>query len=468
MGNSKGSPRASIPDVEAVKLAALQALASGRSRSIASLEAETAKRLGLSPKQRAYRIGDSATALFANRFEKARTGLHREGLIEYPTRGKVRLSEAGRAFDGSPPTTSVDDAPAPGDERAATDAAAEPAKPYEPIKPHKPASFEGGIVSFPSEKKPSAQMRPWLPLVLAVVGLVLCFTGTFALLGVACGIGSLGLFLHDRKSESNEGASALAAPKASLALGACSVLLGIVVMAGGAASGGSHADVQQPPDAGPAQQEQPADEGHELSFVVEADGEGAVPASVTVRIAGTQKDGTKVSDAREAAIGKAYVLPYSAGSYTFEIDSSSLAAGDVLLKADRASYSFDGSADHTVRIEVTRDVEAMEEAKAAQEEAERQAAEEAAAAEAAAAAAAEEEAAAAAAEQEAAAAAAEQEAAAAAAAPSGGGGEDTVYITNTGKKYHRDGCSSLKESKIPSTRSEAEALGLGPCKKCRP
>ena len=66
----------------------------------------------------------------------------------------------------------------------------------------------------------------------------------------------------------------------------------------------------------------------------------------------------------------------------------------------------------------------------------------------------------------------EQEAvaAAAAAAPSGAGdsGGDTVYITNTGKKYHRDGCSSLSKSKIPKTRSEAEAMGLEPCKNCRP
>ena len=47
-------------------------------------------------------------------------------------------------------------------------------------------------------------------------------------------------------------------------------------------------------------------------------------------------------------------------------------------------------------------------------------------------------------------------------------GGDTVYITNTGKKYHRDGCSSLSKSKIPKTRSEAEAMGLEPCKNCRP
>ncbi|MFQ8867756.1 MAG: hypothetical protein ACLR67_05615 [Eggerthella lenta] len=149
------------------------------------------------------------------------------------------------------------------------------------------------------------------------------------------------------------------------------------------------------------------------------------------------------------------MLAYPAGSYTFEVSASSLEAGDVLFKAERVECAFDGSADRTVRIKVSQDAAAMQKAqeekaaqeKAAQEEAERQRAEEAAAAEAAAAAAAEQEAAAAAAaEQEAAA------AAAAAAAASGGGG-DTVYITNTGEKYHRDG--ALLRRARSDTRSEA-------------
>lgn len=43
----------------------------------------------------------------------------------------------------------------------------------------------------------------------------------------------------------------------------------------------------------------------------------------------------------------------------------------------------------------------------------------------------------------------------------------TVYITRTGKKYHRDGCSYLK-SRIESTVSEAKGMGLGPCSRCNP
>lgn len=43
-----------------------------------------------------------------------------------------------------------------------------------------------------------------------------------------------------------------------------------------------------------------------------------------------------------------------------------------------------------------------------------------------------------------------------------------VYITKTGKCFHRDGCSSLRRSKIKCTRTEAVNRGLRPCKTCRP
>ena len=43
----------------------------------------------------------------------------------------------------------------------------------------------------------------------------------------------------------------------------------------------------------------------------------------------------------------------------------------------------------------------------------------------------------------------------------------TVYITNSGTKYHLDGCRHLK-SKIEKTLEEAKALNLEPCKVCNP
>lgn len=44
----------------------------------------------------------------------------------------------------------------------------------------------------------------------------------------------------------------------------------------------------------------------------------------------------------------------------------------------------------------------------------------------------------------------------------------TVYITRTGKKYHRAGCSYLRRSKIPISLIEALARGYTPCSRCKP
>ena len=44
---------------------------------------------------------------------------------------------------------------------------------------------------------------------------------------------------------------------------------------------------------------------------------------------------------------------------------------------------------------------------------------------------------------------------------------ETVYVTRTGKKYHRDRCSSLRGSKIPISLVEAKQ-GYSPCLRCNP
>lgn len=51
---------------------------------------------------------------------------------------------------------------------------------------------------------------------------------------------------------------------------------------------------------------------------------------------------------------------------------------------------------------------------------------------------------------------------------SSGEDEITVYITDTGERYHRDGCSSLRRSKHAITLSEAVAEGYTPCHNCNP
>jgi len=44
----------------------------------------------------------------------------------------------------------------------------------------------------------------------------------------------------------------------------------------------------------------------------------------------------------------------------------------------------------------------------------------------------------------------------------------TVYITNTGSKYHRESCSYLKQSKIAIDESDAIARGYTACSRCNP
>jgi hypothetical protein len=44
--------------------------------------------------------------------------------------------------------------------------------------------------------------------------------------------------------------------------------------------------------------------------------------------------------------------------------------------------------------------------------------------------------------------------------------ECTVYVTKSGKRYHRTGCSSLRRSRIALIRREAVRRGYTPCKGC--
>lgn len=46
--------------------------------------------------------------------------------------------------------------------------------------------------------------------------------------------------------------------------------------------------------------------------------------------------------------------------------------------------------------------------------------------------------------------------------------DDTVYITETGSKYHQDGCQYLHSSQIPTTRLDAIADGYFRCSRCDP
>jgi micrococcal nuclease len=47
-------------------------------------------------------------------------------------------------------------------------------------------------------------------------------------------------------------------------------------------------------------------------------------------------------------------------------------------------------------------------------------------------------------------------------------GEQTVYVTNSGKSYHKEGCGSLKRSRIAVTLTEAVRSGYEACLICKP
>ena len=48
------------------------------------------------------------------------------------------------------------------------------------------------------------------------------------------------------------------------------------------------------------------------------------------------------------------------------------------------------------------------------------------------------------------------------------GQESIVYVTKTGTKYHKDGCSYLSKSKIEINLTDAISKSYGPCSKCKP
>jgi len=47
-------------------------------------------------------------------------------------------------------------------------------------------------------------------------------------------------------------------------------------------------------------------------------------------------------------------------------------------------------------------------------------------------------------------------------------GEEVVYVTKTGEKYHRKRCGYLRHSSIAKPLSEAVDDGYEPCSACRP
>ncbi len=227
------------------------------------------------------------------------------------------------------------------------------------------------------------------------------------------------------------------------------------------------------PATGMAQDAEPS----ALAFIVECDEEGYKGLTFDVKVSTVANASEPNTRQYTAYPGRAYGLDgLAAGEYVFTIDADAPRMDGVFCVPVSVTYAYDGATRHDVILKTAIDVQAVE---AHREEQERLAAEEAAQAE-------QERIAAEqaerdriaseqaereriAAEQAAAAEAEEQrqreaEAAAAAAEKK----SRTVYITNSGKKYHSDGCRHLAKSKIAISYDDARATGYEPCGTCRP
>jgi restriction system protein len=86
-----------IPNYESILQPFLEALADGREWVTRDMEEVLAERFGLTPEERTQMLPSGQSTVFRNRIGWAKTYLKNSGLVEYPNRGKVRISEEGRA-----------------------------------------------------------------------------------------------------------------------------------------------------------------------------------------------------------------------------------------------------------------------------------------------------------------------------------------------------------------------------------
>ena len=218
-------------------------------------------------------------------------------------------------------------------------------------------------------------------------------------------------------------------------------------------------------------------EAANLSFIVTAQDISDSEVTAVVHITGESDDNTGIDDYYRAEPDTPYVLDYDAGIYLIELSEDDIDNDGKVYKHDAIKVAYADEKSLQVELELAIDEEktkAQEEArlkaeKEAQEKKEaeekaKQEAEEKAKREA-------EEKAQKEAEEQAKREAEEAEAAATATTMTRSmtkGSQEgyTVYITDTGEKYHHAGCQYLKDSQIPIDINDAQARGYQPCKRC--
>src|SRR3954469_21588477 len=92
----KGNPVA-IPDFQTVMLPLVEALTDGQERTMRELPALLAGRFEVTEQEQQEVLPSGQQSIFSNRVAWAKSHLKYAGLLENPTRGRVRISELGRS-----------------------------------------------------------------------------------------------------------------------------------------------------------------------------------------------------------------------------------------------------------------------------------------------------------------------------------------------------------------------------------
>lgn len=161
---------------------------------------------------------------------------------------------------------------------------------------------------------------------------------------------------------------------------------------------------------------------------------GSVPETVAVNISGTTENGFTVSGTKSCTPGQTYELDLAPGKYVLSFDAIAMPDGETFYKAASTTCTFTGEDSIGTCLELVLDAEKAEQVRAEKEAAE----------------------------------AARQAETAKAQAAAAAANEYTVYVANTGSKYHRSGCQYLKKSQNAISISSAKAQGYTPCSRCNP
>src|SRR3954453_10644917 len=85
-----------VPDFQTLMLPLLEALSDGQERLVREVTASLADRFKLTDEERQEKLPSGEQTVISNRVAWSKTHLKSAGLIDTPTRGRIKLSDLGR------------------------------------------------------------------------------------------------------------------------------------------------------------------------------------------------------------------------------------------------------------------------------------------------------------------------------------------------------------------------------------